>query len=63
MSGFTLRTNLGMGIAALLLVVGGVLAWLGDRGTTLHQAGIGILILASAVYLVSRVAMMIRERN
>ncbi len=63
MSGFTLRANLGMGLAALLLVVGGVLVVIGDKGTTLHHAGIAVLILSSAVYLVSRVTMMIRERN
>lgn len=63
MSGFTLRANLGMGLAALLLVVGGVLVVIGDNGTTLHHAGIAVLILSSAVYLVSRVTMMIRERN
>jgi lipopolysaccharide export LptBFGC system permease protein LptF len=59
----TFRTNPGMLAAFVLLVVGGVLVVLGAQGSPLHIAGMGVLILSSAVYLFSRVYMFLKERR
>ena len=64
MNGWHVSWNLGMGAAALLLVVGGALMVLpGDDTPTLHTAGFGIVVLSGVVYFVARVVHMIQERR
>ena len=64
MAPVTVRWNLGMTVATLLLVAGAVLLALADNmGTPLYQAGMGILALASAVYLGARIWMMTRKQD
>lgn len=56
--------NAGTLLAAVLLVTGGalMLAAPEDR-PELHTAGLGIVILAGAVHLVSRIVMLVKERR
>lgn len=64
MLGWRFSWNGGMVLAAVLLVAGGALMVLpGDDRPALHTAGMGIVILAGVVYLVARVAMILRERR
>ena len=53
-----------MTVATVLLVVGGVLVLSVDEmGSPLYQAAIGILALASVVYLGARIWMMTRKQD
>ena len=58
------QINGGMLAAAVLLAAGGALVLgPGREDATLHTAGLGVVILAGAVYFVARVAMIARNRR
>ena len=61
MSGFTLRTNIGMLLAMAMAVVGIVVAFTSEPGTPLHEVGLGIFVLALVVYVAARVVMLFLE--
>ena len=62
MAPVTVRWNVGMTVATLLLITGGTLVVLAeDMKSPLWRAGVGILTLASVVYLGARIWMMVKK--
>ena len=55
--------NGGMVVAAVLLAGGGTLMLTSANDPALHAAGLGVVILAGAVYLAARVAMLLKDRR
>ena len=61
---WTFRINAGMGVAGVLLVVGGWLFLAAEEADeTRRTAGLGLIVAASAVYFGARVVMLVRERR
>ncbi len=64
MAAWKLNWNVGMTLAVVLLVAGGVLVFVSrGPGDALFPYGVGILTLASLVYLGSRIWMLVRSRG
>ena len=57
------RWHIGLTLAVVLLVVGGALLVLAPAGSPLHAAGVGIVIVSSAIYLGTRVRMLWNDRK
>jgi hypothetical protein len=58
------RVNAGMAAAGVLLVAGGALFLAAPEENRLaRNAGLGIVVLSSVVYLAARIAMVVRERR
>ncbi len=60
----TVRWNSGMTVATVLLITGALVVVLAeDQTSPLYPVGVGILALASIVYLVARIWMLTRKSD
>ena len=55
--------NGGMVAAGVLLATGGTMMVTAGENRALHTGGLGVVILAGAVYFVARIAMLMRNRR